>query len=107
MLRTFLESSTSSEACEDEPGCDIVCLELWPLWAHRARVSQRRDGIWRRFRDARAPAGSRTEHGVAPARQVLSLWRAEPHGTVCAGRLRLSRIARDVKGLIGYVAWCQ
>ena len=61
-------------------------VELRPFWAYRARVSQRRGaGPW--LCVARAAAGSWTEHGVAPAHQVLSLWRTEPYGAVCVNLL--------------------
>jgi len=53
-------------------------LQLRPLWAYRARVSQRGTRVW--LCVARTATWSRTEHGLAPTRQVLSLWWAEPYG---------------------------
>jgi hypothetical protein len=56
-------------------------VELWSFWTYRARLSQRRSiRLW--FCVARSATWSWIERGVAPARQVLSLWWAKPHGTV-------------------------
>jgi len=64
-----------------DDGCLLFLLELRPLWSYRARVSQRGTRVWLCI--ARAAAWSRAKHGLAPARQVLSLWWAEPYGAVC------------------------
>jgi hypothetical protein len=61
---------------------DDLFIELRPFWTYRARVSQR-SGARPWFCVACAPPWSRTEHGVTPAYQVLSLRWTEPHGPVC------------------------
>jgi hypothetical protein len=60
----------------------VYFLELRPFWAYRARLSQRSGArLW--FCIAHASPWSRTEHGVAPAYQVLSLRWTESYGPVC------------------------
>jgi hypothetical protein len=61
---------------------DGLFIELRSFWTYCARVSQRSGArLW--FCVARASPWSRTEHGVAPAYQVLSLRWTEPYGPVC------------------------
>jgi len=61
-------------------GCSFI--ELRPFWTYCARVSQRSGArLW--FCVARPSPWSRTEHGVAPAYQVLSMRWPKSYGPVC------------------------
>jgi hypothetical protein len=81
-VRALLTMEEMLNGCVNFFGWFFFNIELRPFWAYRARVSKRSGArLW--FCVARASPWSRTEHGVAPAYQVLSLRWAEPYGPVC------------------------